>query len=142
MSQRECAGFNAPRCDLMAVMRPTKSAALYVQIMGRGMRKFPGKKDCLVLDSLEVREPGDEDWAERLCVRGFTSKSGSWESWRVSEGDTRLVRSTGSPLDDVATFEGIDPVTGRTGYITRGAEAPTCVLAEVRARRDFDRCLL
>jgi len=43
-------GFNAPRCDLMAVMRPTGSTALYVQIMGRGMRTFPGKKDCLVLD--------------------------------------------------------------------------------------------
>ena len=43
-------GFNAPRCDLMAVMRPTHSASLYVQMMGRGMRTFPGKKDCLVLD--------------------------------------------------------------------------------------------
>ena len=43
-------GFNAPRCDLMAVMRPTQSAALYVQMMGRGMRTFPGKADCLVLD--------------------------------------------------------------------------------------------
>lgn len=43
-------GFNAPRCDLLAVMRPTQSTALYVQIMGRGMRTFPGKRDCLVLD--------------------------------------------------------------------------------------------
>jgi DNA repair protein RadD len=43
-------GFNAPRCDLMAVMRPTQSTALYVQIMGRGMRTFPGKTNCLVLD--------------------------------------------------------------------------------------------
>ena len=43
-------GFNAPCCDLMAVMRPTKSTALYVQIMGRGMRTYPGKEDCLVLD--------------------------------------------------------------------------------------------
>lgn len=43
-------GFNAPRCDMMAVMRPTKSTALYVQIMGRGMRTFPGKENCLVLD--------------------------------------------------------------------------------------------
>ncbi len=43
-------GFNAPCCDLMAVMRATQSAALYVQMMGRGMRTHPGKKDCLVLD--------------------------------------------------------------------------------------------
>ncbi|MCG8557866.1 MAG: DEAD/DEAH box helicase, partial [Proteobacteria bacterium] len=37
-------GFNAPRCDLLAIMRPTMSAALYVQMIGRGMRLFPGKK--------------------------------------------------------------------------------------------------
>lgn len=43
-------GFNAPRIDLMAIMRPTQSASLYVQMMGRGMRTFAGKKDCLVLD--------------------------------------------------------------------------------------------
>lgn len=43
-------GFNAPRCDLMAILRPTQSTALYVQMMGRGMRTFSGKKDCLVLD--------------------------------------------------------------------------------------------
>ncbi len=52
-------GFNAPRCDLMAVMRATHSASLYVQIMGRGMRIFPGKKDCLVLDyGLNVERHG------------------------------------------------------------------------------------
>lgn len=43
-------GFDVPRVDLMAVMRATQSAGLYVQIMGRGMRTFAGKRDCLVLD--------------------------------------------------------------------------------------------
>lgn len=43
-------GFNWPRCDMLAVMRPTQSTSLYVQIMGRGMRTFPGKENCLVLD--------------------------------------------------------------------------------------------
>lgn len=43
-------GFNAPRLDMMIIMRPTQSAALYVQMMGRGMRTFPGKENCLVLD--------------------------------------------------------------------------------------------
>lgn len=36
--------------DLLAILRPTKSAGLYVQIMGRGTRIAPWKKDCLVLD--------------------------------------------------------------------------------------------
>ena len=43
-------GFNAPAVDLIAMLRPTKSTGLYVQIAGRGMRLAPGKADCLVLD--------------------------------------------------------------------------------------------
>jgi DNA repair protein RadD len=43
-------GFDEPGVDLVAVMRATKSTALWVQIVGRGCRIADGKKDCLVLD--------------------------------------------------------------------------------------------
>lgn len=43
-------GFNAPAVDMLALLRPTESTGLYIQIMGRGMRNSPGKSDCLVLD--------------------------------------------------------------------------------------------
>lgn len=43
-------GFNAPAVDLIAMLRPTKSAGLYVQMAGRGTRVSPGKANCLVLD--------------------------------------------------------------------------------------------
>lgn len=43
-------GFNAPQVDLIAMLRPTKSVGLYVQIVGRGCRLAPGKENCLVLD--------------------------------------------------------------------------------------------
>jgi DNA repair protein RadD len=43
-------GFNAPAVDLIAMLRPTKSAGLYVQMAGRGTRLAPGKTNCLVLD--------------------------------------------------------------------------------------------
>lgn len=43
-------GFNAPAVDLIAMLRPTKSAGLYVQMAGRGTRLSPGKENCLVLD--------------------------------------------------------------------------------------------
>ncbi len=43
-------GFNAPAVDLIAMLRPTKSTGLYVQIAGRGTRLAPGKDNCLVLD--------------------------------------------------------------------------------------------
>ncbi|WP_448511981.1 DEAD/DEAH box helicase [Photorhabdus laumondii] len=43
-------GFDAPHVDLIAILRPTESVSLYQQIIGRGLRLFPGKKDCLILD--------------------------------------------------------------------------------------------
>lgn len=43
-------GFNAPDVDCIVLLRPTMSAGLYVQMLGRGMRKSDGKRDCLVLD--------------------------------------------------------------------------------------------
>lgn len=43
-------GFDAPSVDLLAMMRPTQSTSLYVQIVGRGTRTAPGKEKCLVLD--------------------------------------------------------------------------------------------
>lgn len=43
-------GFNAPNTDLICVARATKSVGLWVQIIGRGLRLFSGKTDCLVLD--------------------------------------------------------------------------------------------
>lgn len=43
-------GFNARHVDMIALARATKSRGLYIQIVGRGTRNFPGKDDCLVLD--------------------------------------------------------------------------------------------
>jgi DNA repair protein RadD len=43
-------GFDAPGTDLIALLRPTKSTGLYVQMLGRGTRLANGKEDCLVLD--------------------------------------------------------------------------------------------
>ena len=34
----------------VALLRPTQSAGLYVQMVGRGTRLAPGKENCLVLD--------------------------------------------------------------------------------------------
>lgn len=43
-------GFDCPRIDLIVMLRPTQSAALHVQMLGRGTRIAEGKSDCLVLD--------------------------------------------------------------------------------------------
>ena len=43
-------GFDVPEVDLIVLFRATKSAGLYLQMVGRGMRLAPNKEDCLVLD--------------------------------------------------------------------------------------------
>jgi DNA repair protein RadD len=43
-------GFDAPHIDCVAMLRPTLSPGLYYQMVGRGFRLHPGKRNCLVLD--------------------------------------------------------------------------------------------
>ena len=43
-------GFDEPSVDCVIIARPTKSRGMYVQMVGRGTRLFPGKRDLLVLD--------------------------------------------------------------------------------------------
>lgn len=43
-------GFDWPQAEVAVIARPTTSSALYVQMVGRVLRKYPGKKKALVLD--------------------------------------------------------------------------------------------
>lgn len=85
-------GFNAPAVDLMAMLRPTKSRGLYIQMCGRGTRNVyaPGfdletregrldaikqgtKPNCLVLDfarNIETHGPVDLDVAPKAKKPG------------------------------------------------------------------------
>lgn len=69
-------GFDAPHVDLVAILRPTKSPGLFVQMAGRGFRIAEGKTNCLLLDfggnfrrhgpldEIRVREPKDGEPGE------------------------------------------------------------------------------
>jgi len=46
-------GWDSPAVNLVLLCRPTKSAALFVQMIGRGSRPYPGKTNFLVLDLAE-----------------------------------------------------------------------------------------
>lgn len=66
-------GFNVPQVDMLALLRPTQSAGLYVQMVGRALRKAHGKTDALILDfagcvrthgpidNVVVKKPGKGD---------------------------------------------------------------------------------
>lgn len=43
-------GWDCPPVSCILQCRPTRLPGLYQQIVGRGLRTYPGKEDCLVLD--------------------------------------------------------------------------------------------
>lgn len=46
-------GWDEPSLDCILMARPTKSKALYLQMIGRGARPYPGKQDCLIIDFVD-----------------------------------------------------------------------------------------
>ena len=69
-------GFDAPKVDMIAMLRPTLSTGLYVQIVGRGTRLADGKQDCLILDFAgNVKRHGPVDAVEIREERKAAGKS-------------------------------------------------------------------
>lgn len=48
-------GFDLPQLRCLLMARPTKSQSLYIQMVGRGARPYPGKSECLVIDFTDSR---------------------------------------------------------------------------------------
>lgn len=66
-------GFDVPDVDVLCILRPTKSSALHVQMLGRGTRVHLDKTDCLVLDyagNVERCGPIDAPIIPERVVRG------------------------------------------------------------------------
>jgi hypothetical protein len=47
-------GFDDPGVSCVAMARPTRSEGLYAQCVGRGTRLHPDKRDCLILDFVDL----------------------------------------------------------------------------------------
>lgn len=47
-------GWDAPSTDIIMLARPTQSQGLAIQMIGRGLRITPNKKDCLVIDFVDT----------------------------------------------------------------------------------------
>ncbi len=64
-------GFDATNIDCIVLLRPTLSAGLYVQMVGRGCRLHEGKKDTLVLDyGGNIMRHGPIDMVEVAAKKG------------------------------------------------------------------------
>lgn len=62
-------GTDLPMADCVVMARPTSSVGLYMQMAGRGLRTYPGKRDCLIIDVVGV--------AGRYKLAGFSCLTGN-----------------------------------------------------------------
>ena len=85
-----CEGFDDPGIEALILSRPTKSKALYCQMIGRGVRPNKGKEGCYVYDL------SDEN--HNICsfnVLGFqTYDKAQFESFVPGKKLTDLMRET------------------------------------------------
>jgi superfamily II DNA or RNA helicase len=72
-------GFDVPVCGAAILMRPTKSEGLYLQQIGRALRKYPGKEHAFILDH-----------AGNVAVHGLPQDDREWSL----DGRTRRERDT------------------------------------------------
>lgn len=118
-------GFDYPDIDLIAMLRPTMSPSLYVQMAGRGMRPKSHTDHCLVLDFAGVvethgpitnikpplkKEKGEGEAPSKLCpecneivyISATACPSCGFE-FPASEGPDLVLRN-----DDIMGIEGSD----------------------------------
>jgi len=88
-------GFDEPSIEALILARPTKSKALYCQMIGRGVRPFGNKETCLVYDmSDEIHN------ISTFNVLGGMGSSGNFE-WKDGERLSHASERYKLTLDDV-----------------------------------------
>lgn len=85
-------GFDEPRVSCVLIARPTRSATLFTQMSGRGLRLHPGKQDCLLLT---VAGPPGAGLATIATLAG-KSPGGS----DIEPGDDETLAEAAGRVDD------------------------------------------
>lgn len=108
-------GFDEPRTDCIVVARPTKSRALFTQMIGRGTRRHPAKDHLLVLDVVDastrlslITVPSlfglPEQEAAEVQVKNLTDVVDEFEARKVAAG---LMRAQDADLFHKMRGQGI-----------------------------------
>ncbi len=90
-------GWDEPGVDCLLVLRPTKSRALFAQMVGRGTRLFPGKENLLLLDFLWLHERHDLARPASLVSRTKEEEKSITEILLAADG-----KELGEAVEDAA----------------------------------------
>lgn len=76
-------GYDDPSTEAILFARPTQSQALYIQSLGRGLRLWPGKTECLSIDC--VGNSDRHQPVQLASLAGFDPENAA--TGRAGEGD-------------------------------------------------------
>lgn len=76
-------GLDVPRVECISMLRPTLSRALFMQMIGRGLRPYPGKKDCVILDHCSNLKEHGHPFADHLWQFTGKHKRGKLDGVRI-----------------------------------------------------------
>ncbi|MCL6445090.1 MAG: DEAD/DEAH box helicase [Alicyclobacillus sp.] len=93
-------GYDQPDVDAVVIARPTRSQALYTQMVGRALRLHPNKADALVLDLTGASEDKSLQTFTRLM-----------KTQRRSQTETVKVASGANGMDDELQMENGESVS-------------------------------
>lgn len=112
-------GWDCPSVDCVIVLRPTKVRSLYSQMVGRGTRPAPNKKDLLLLDFLW--HTSRHELCRPACLIA--------ESADIAEQMTENIAAAGCPVD-ITDAE----ITAQEDVVTKREEALAKKLEEMKNR--------
>jgi superfamily II DNA or RNA helicase len=92
-------GFDEPSIDCVMLARPTKSKVLFYQCIGRGLRLWPTKEDCLLIDATGA--------TKRHGLLSIAAELGLLQPKTPQEAPV---------VEDEQAGEDTDPGPKRTGY--------------------------
>jgi superfamily II DNA or RNA helicase len=137
-------GVDVPTVNSLLMLRPTESPLLFLQQLGRGLRKAPGKDLCTVLDFVGQHR---KEFRYDRRFQALLGGSRSHVARQVSEGFPFLPSGCNMQLDRVATARVLESIRNAVPsrwkekaneLRTLAAERPRISLAEFLAETGLD----
>ena len=125
-------GVDLPFVDTLLLLRPTQSATLFLQQLGRGLRHHPGKTTCLVLDFIGQHR---DEFRFDAVLPAFTGVARGHLREAVEQGFPYLPAGCALQLDAVARDQVLASLRAAIG----GARRLTAELRELAATGERPR---
>jgi DNA repair protein RadD len=146
-----CEGWDRPEVSCLILARPTKSLGLYLQMVGRVLRIFPGKTDALILDHsgavFEHGFPEDQiEWTleeDRKARNKAHARRGQYHAPQLTTcPKCSAVRMEGKPCPacgwrPAAKPESVEVADGELGLLGRDGNVTAPYQDKVRFQRQL-----